>query len=307
MKGLHVKDVIVLAATAAFFLPTAAAATLTQVPDGEIVVTGETRKQAERQAQAYIRQLGVANGHTQAARWIGGVCPHVIGIRPEHAKLVERRIRDIATGASVPLAREGCRGNLIIAFTDDGKAVARKISKMDLSPVARVSASEADRIKNGDQPVRWWYNISTQSSDGAGSVPLSPPGAAFADASGNRADPPINDRTSVIAQYNSSLVSTLTVRGITSATVVVDVERASGASLASIIDYAALVGLAEVRNGAAPDGSILSLFKPAAAPKALTDRDEAFLKGLYKITLDRKADQQQRTLVGQMVKETAAN
>ena len=290
-----------------FALPTTAGASLSEAADDEIVVTGETRKQAERKAQAYVRQLGVANGQTQAARWTGPICPRAIGLRPEHAKMVEQRIRKIAENAGARVARRECQGNLIVAFTDDGKAVARKISSMDSSPTYRISAIEAAKLKNGDSPVRWWYNISTMSRDGANSVPLSPPGAAFADASGNASDPPINDRTTVIAQYNSSLVSTLTVRGITSATVVVDVERASGASLASIIDYAALVGLAEVRNGAAPDGSILSLFKPVAASKALTDRDEAFLKGLYRITLDRRADQQQRTLVGQMVKETAAN
>ena len=290
-----------------FVLPTIAGASLNQATGDEIVVTGETRKQAQRQAQAYIRQLGIATGQTQAARWIGAICPRAIGLRPEHAKLVEQRIRKIAETVGASVAKSECQGNLIVAFTDDGKAVARKISSMDSSPTYRISAIEAARLKNGETPVRWWYNVSTQSRDGASSVPVNPPGAAFADASGNKSDPPINDRTTVISQYNSSLVSTLTIRGITSATVVVDVERASGASLASIIDYAALVGLAEVRNGAAPDGSILSLFKPTASHKALSKRDEAFLRGLYRITLDRKADQHQRTLVGQMVKETAAN
>ncbi len=298
------KSVMVVAA---LLVPTAAAATVSQATDDEIVVTGETRKQAQRQAQAYIRQLGVASGQTQAARWIGSICPRAIGLRPDHAKMVEQRIRKIAENVGAPVAKSECQGNLIVAFTDDGKAIARKISSMDSSPTYRISAIEAAKLKNADSPVRWWYNVSTMSRDGANSVPLSPPGAAFADASGNKSDPPINDRTTVIAQYNSSLVSTLTVRGITSATVVVDVERASGASLASIIDYAALVGLAEVRLGAAPEGSILSLFKPTASQKTLSNRDEAFLRGLYRITLDRRADQHQRTLVGQMVRETAAN
>lgn len=297
----------VMVAAAAFLVPTAATASLSQATDDEIVVTGETRKEAQRKAQAYVRQLGVATGEKQAARWIGAVCPRAIGVNKAHAALVEQRIRKIATEAGAPVARPGCQGNLIVAFTDDGKAVARRISSLDSSPTSQLSARDATKLKTDESPVRWWYNTSVQSKDGAASTSVNPPAAQFTDANGNRSDPPINDRTTVLSQYNSSLVSTLAVRGILSATVVVDVERASGTSLASIIDYAALVGLAEIRLGAAPDGSILSLFKPASAEKALTGRDAAFLKGLYKITLDRRANQQQRTLVGQMVKETAAN
>ncbi len=69
----------------------------------------------------------------------------------------------------------------------------------------------------------------------------------------------------------------------------------------------AQAALSGVRLGAAPDGSILSLFKPTASQKTQSNRDEAFLRGLYRLTLDRRAEQHQRTLVGQMVRETAAN
>lgn len=289
-----------IAATAACAL-VPVAATATQISDDqEILITGESRKQAQRQAQLYVRQLGVANGEKQAARWLSHICPRAIGLSKVHAAMVEQRIRKIAEAADAPLATEKCRGNLIVVFTDDGKGVVSKISSLDGSPEQFLSAHDAKKLKTGQGPVRWWYDIGTQTRDGVGSMSMTPPGAAFTDQGGNRAEVPSNADTTILAQYNSSLVSTQAVRSIKLATVVVDVNDAEGRSLASIIDYAAMVGLAEIRLGAAPDGSILALFKPQPVT-ALSNRDEAFLKSLYRITMDRSANQQQRTLVNSMV------
>ena len=48
----------------------------------DVVVTGERRTPDEvrREAQAYVRALGVAEGSRPAARWADPVCPRVLGL-----------------------------------------------------------------------------------------------------------------------------------------------------------------------------------------------------------------------------------
>ena len=79
------------------------------------------------------------------------------------------------------------------------------------------------------------------------------------------------------------------IRVLRAATVVVDVNRAEGMPLDSVIDLAALVGLAEIRPGAEPPpNSILALYAPDG-PKQLTQLDLNFLRAIYRLPLDRTA------------------
>ena len=86
---------------------------------------------------------------------------------------------------------------------------------------------------------------------------------------------------------------------------VIDVKRAEGVPLKSVIDYATLVGLAEIKLGASPGNSILSLFR-SDGHNRLTRRDRAFLTGLYRIAMDRRAEQQRRALVGAIAGRTTS-
>ncbi len=266
----------------------ASTATATQsAADDEILVIGETKKEAQRQARSYVAELGVAAGERPAARWFDPICPRAIGLNALHASIVERQVRVVIRRAHAPLAAVGCEPNLMIAFTDGPKAVVRHVSRKSTA-LHQVPTPYLRDLKYGPAPVRWWYITEVRSRDGTTSI--------IGDSG--------KDQLSV---GSSSFISTQTVRAITTATVIVDVDAADGLPLRSVVDYAALVGLAEIRGKASPPNSILSLFDGAASPRALTRRDVSFLDGLYRIHMDRSAHQQQRTLIGQMVRETAAN
>lgn len=280
---MRVRSYLVSAALVGF----ASTASATQSAGDEILVIGETKKEAHRQAQSYVRELGVAAGEKPTARWFDPICPRAIGLNPMHASIVERQLREVIRRADAPLAPAACEPNMMIAFTDGPKAVVRHVSKKSTA-LQQVPPPYVRELKSGAAPIRWWYVTEVRSRDGTTTV-IGESG---------------EDQLSV---GSSSLISTQMVRAITTATVVVDVGAADGLPLRSVVDYAALVGLAEIRGKASPPNSILSLFDGAAAPRALTRRDLSFLDGLYRIHMDRSADQQQRTLVGQMVKETAAN
>ena len=101
------------------------------------------------------------------------------------------------------------------------------------------------------------------------------------------------------------MISTMTARVLTSATVIVDLRLVEGRPLAAIADYAALVALAEIRpNDPSPSGSVLAMFDAGGRPE-FTDWDRAFIAALYRIPLDRMGRRHRGLLVRELV--AAAN
>lgn len=266
-----------------------------------VVVTGNrpSREEARREAFQFVRRMGVANGERPAARWEDGICPRVLGLAPAHARFVEKRLRSIAAAAEVPVARTPCRTNIGMLFTSDGPGTMRTVAARSPRRLAEVPAALRPALLDGPAPVRWWYSTERRGRHGEPLANLEPPFVT-----GNGSSPgqvlPGNGDTQIMSQYGSSIVSTQSIRVLTGATVVVDVNRAAGRPLDAVADYAALVALAEVRPGGAPDGSILALFEGETAARELTARDRAFLRALYRLPLDRQARQHRSRLAGEV-------
>ena len=280
-------------------IPPSASSAQSPRSDEVIVVTGELQEQAKRKAQAYIKELGVVTGERPTARWFDPICPRAIGLSAQHAAIVEEQMRQIIREVGAPLAKAGCSPNFAVAFTDGPEQVVRHIASAgsELSPPA------ARELKKGKAPVRWWYNTEFRNRDGMSAGDTVSP-SAFVQAPNYTPLP--SGRSGNLSLYGSSLVSTQVVRAISSATVVVDVQRAEGVPLKSVIDYAALVGLSEIAFSASPADSILTLFQ-SGRNRGLTRRDRAFLTSLYRIAMDRKAEQQRRAIVQAMANPKASN
>jgi hypothetical protein len=207
-----------------------------------------------------------------------------------------------------PLAAAKCEPNLVMVFADDADAMVERIGNSPPGRLGAPGSTAVHRLRTEQAPVRWWYNVSIQSSLGTPGMPDAPRGAKFTDYFNNEGEPPGNVDSATLHHYGASLLSTRSARGIYAATLVVDSKRIGAVSVRSLADYAALVGLAEIQLGAAPDGSILSLFEPAGG-RSLTDRDTSFLSGLYRIAMDREGHLQRQMLVNEIVRpktETAA-
>lgn len=287
-----------LAAAILAFVPSALSSHV-QSSDETIVVTGELEKQARQKAQSYVRELKVASGEQPTARWFDLICPRTIGLSKEHASIVEKQVRQVIREIGAPLAEQGCKANFAIVFTDGPERVVQRIA----GSRGGLPLADARELREGTAPVRWWYNTELRSKDGMTASDASVPWAAV----GSPSYQPLPTGSSgSLPQYNSSIVSTQSVRAIHSATVIIDVNRADGASLKSVVDYAALVGLSEIALGASPQGSILSLFQ-ADGDRELTARDRAFLKGLYQIAMDRSSDRQRRSIIKEMVSASDPN
>lgn len=249
-------------------------------PDA-IIVTGTpvTREEAKKRAAEYVRRTGVAQ-LKPLARWVDPVCPRTVGVDDHVAAIVNARVRAVAAAAGAEVAPADCRTNIVVAFSTDGRALARAVRRkapdqfVELGPVAR------DRVLDGTGAIRWWYTTRDESRDGM----------------------PISDF--YVKLYNSSIVSTQVVRALQTATVVIDVHQADGTPLNSVASYAAMVALAEFRsNPPPPKESILALFDGETERRELSRHDAALLRGIYTVPPDREAFQQRRQLISTVRKE----
>lgn len=262
----------------------------------EIVVSGKalSREEAEAKAASYLQAVGMTSSVRPAARWIDRVCPKVTGIGDAKISArVEARIRAIANDAGARLAQPGCKGNLVVAFTADGGDLARRIGAANPRLMGQVSPEWRGNLVGGDEPIRWWYSSEVRNGDGKAATTATLPWLSVPMDGGNNAvTANVDTGNASGGGYNlgtgASLISTNAKRAITGATVLVDVTRAEGKDLDAIADYAALVGLAEIRFvPSPPPETILALFQPDSRATALTAQDQAMLRSLYRLPLDR--------------------
>lgn len=256
-------------------------------------------KAARDMAERFVRSTGVASGETPAARWAAPICPEVLGLEDIGKRAAEAKIRRVASAVGAAVAPEGCRRNIVVSFTSDGASLAREVVEREPRRVANLSPRAKAAVLTGSAPVRWLYTAETRGRHG-GSETTSGNAAQSGPAThaGSGAGSSIGGDMPTLMHYESSVLSTLTNRILTSAIVIIDTDEAMGRRLDTIAAYAALVALAEIRNAeATPDGSILTLFESSAPPRDLTAQDLAFLRALYRLPLDRQAMQHRGQLV----------
>ncbi|MBJ7500657.1 MAG: hypothetical protein JHC57_12975 [Sphingopyxis sp.] len=240
-----------------------------------IIVTGTpvTREEAKKRAAEYVRRAGIAQ-LKPLARWVDPVCPRTVGVEDDVAAIINARVRAVASAAGAPVAPADCSANIVVAFSLDGRALARAVRRKAPDQFAELAPVARDRVLDGKGAIRWWYTTRDESRDGM----------------------PISDF--YVKLYNSSVVSTQVVRALQTATVVIDVEQAEGMPLDAVASYAAMVALAEFRsNPPPPQESILALFDGEAGRRELSGHDAALLRGIYTVPPDREAWQQRRQLV----------
>jgi hypothetical protein len=276
-------------------------------PQGEIEVIGrrQTEEQARREANDFVRRTVSTSSDDPLARWVTPICPAVLGIHPEYAAIVERKIRALAKVAEIDAAPAPCKTNIVISFTTNAKAVVQRIAKKSPRRIAEVQITDRPALLNGDAPVRWWYTTQETSVDGVSAVTSDGLAANNGTAEGGGSS--IGNGLPTVQAYSSSIVRTQVVRALRSATIVIDVNRAQGVPLDAVAAYAAMVAFAEMKPvQTPPPNSILGLFAPDGRIASATDWDISFLKALYSIPAARAGWKQKRMLVGKILKDSEA-
>lgn len=301
---LRVRAAVLAGAALAFGFPSAASTvqpTSPAVVDDPIIVSGQELRQ---RVTEFVRDTGVARGGTPAARWVDPVCPRVLGLSEEGSRAAEARIRTIASQVGIDVAREPCDSNIVVTFAQDAGALVREIERRTPRRLAEVPATARQALLAGSAPVRWWYMTETRGRHAGSGRGGTGTGAVTTPAThdGSGAGSALGGEVPTMMHYENSIISTLTNRVLTSASVVIDQDAVMGMKLDAVAAYAALVALAEIRSpDSAPEGSILTLFAKSNPPRGLTAQDTAFLRALYRLPLDREARLHRSLLVGEMV------
>jgi hypothetical protein len=247
-----------------------------------IDVIGRKPEEGRKEAQAFVRAVGVAN--RPVARFVDPVCPKALGVPRKIAVRVEARFRAVAKEAGAKLAAAPCQANVTIAFDKNTDAVVDEVARRSPGIFEELGPGHVQSLKRSPAPIRWWHTVAERTKDGLRALGNDVPPSVRLDGPGG---PQLGGQ--VYQQYRSSFLTSQMVRALTSATIVVDVDRATGLPLDSVAAFASLVGLAEIRfDEEAPPNSILSLTAPDG-PRELTTIDQSFLRTLYKLPLDRTA------------------
>jgi hypothetical protein len=270
VAGLSVSAAAMAQEAAQDASPTAPA-TGSQPSNDRVVVTGRKLEELVREFVGEVADPVSSN--FGIARWDGRVCVGVENLPPEAAQYVVDRISEVALEVGLTPGEPGCRPEIAIVFTTDGKALASFLAKEEprvFRPFGGAGGTTQglhalDDFVSSDAPVRWWQI--SMPVDEAGNVAIAIPGepAPFVRGSNSRIHSSIRDE-------------------LWAAVVIVDVARSEGATFAQMADYLAMVTLAQIDPGADPSSfdSILNLFpEPEGGADRLTDWDQSYLKALY--------------------------
>jgi hypothetical protein len=271
----------------------------------EIVVEG--RRTAES-IQAFVADMALPTERDGVlARWDRRICPGIAGLRTRYAEFVIDRMAQRAYEVGLDVGEPGCRSNILIVVSLDPGAVARELVENNRALMGYYD--ERGRVSRGRRalrafaesraPVRWWHVSRQITRDGEGTGE---------DPSGG---PAVNWLTGGASRLQGTGRQDF---GVAFVVVDANVLRDIGFDFGALADYLAMVVLAQLDPDADTSDfpTILNLFAPAGSvtaenqPRAATDWDTAYLRGLYDATRDaRSAGTQQSEIARTMAREIA--
>jgi hypothetical protein len=286
------------AMSAALLTQPAAAAPTPPAEDGttvdSLVVTA--RPIPEKEAiKAFVGTVADETGNDRLGRWDRKICPGVVGLRADYAQLLVDRIAETAVEIGLEVGEPGCKANMIVLATAESDKLAKGMVKdypeafAKFDSGVRQSRRALDRFTVSKAPVRWWHVIARTTADG------------------QRYQKGENIRVRDAGRLRGG-----TRDDFDRVIIIMDVTRIGKLRFASLADYIAMVGLAQIEPEAEITGvsTVLNLFADRAAgaePVArMTDWDKAYLKGLYAARRDvRKGDDQEKDIARSMADDLA--
>lgn len=214
----------------------------------------------------------------------------------------------MAAAAGAPVAPLPCKPNIVISFTDNAAAVAKRIVERRPEVLAGMAAGDREAIVQGKLPVRWWNGLRIETPDGRPATTSS--GTSVAMTGSGEAPTQIgNSGTLFTDSYSSSLIDTHIRISAVAMTVLVDANLATGYELDAIAAYVAMAVLSQagLRRVADPALSILGLFNPGETRlDDLTLYDRALLSAIYAAPTNRTSQRQRGAITALVIDQLAA-
>lgn len=290
-------------------------------PTESVTVTGI--KDIEAAVSKFVGAMTVPTRVAEKlARWKVGVCPITAGLRPEAAKFVTKRVKDLAAQVGAPVNdSNSCPPNIEIVFTT---------TPQDLIDTVRIkypvllgyhdNSAQAERLATVTRPIQAWYTTATQDlrgnpqvdgvrtggvtmqvlmpdvgegviSSGPSYVTMNMPNASAGSVTGNRLGDGLSSNLHhvVIAAEPAKLLEY---------------------EVGTLADYIAMLALSQIQlsDSCQELPSILNLLVPdcSQTAKALTAVDIAYLRGLYKMTPTANVHVQRGEMMYQMGRSLGA-
>ncbi|MES2473448.1 MAG: hypothetical protein V4601_11495 [Pseudomonadota bacterium] len=216
-------------------------------------------------------------------RWDVGICPTVIGVRPEAVRFVIQRVRDTAARIGAPVnADASCRPNIHIVFTTTPQALLTNIrnNHSQLLGYADSAANKA-RLATVTLPIQAWYF--TQTRDNRGKTLFDVPNGVVGEGREIIGLPLPHAQGAVAVTSGRLGDSTRTV--FYNLLIVADPNALLDHEMGTVADHVAMLALAQTEplKDCPTLPSILNLFTPGCAtrPIGMTPADEGYLRGLY--------------------------
>lgn len=273
----------VVAASALLWLPTSA------WPGGppELgTVTIQARQELERQAHRFVTSVIAQPRGASLERWNEPICPLVAGLPRMLDEYIEGHIAEIAGAANAPVAGKPCRANFFVIATYQPDLFLQKLrEKAPWVYDTRNGAGGVERFMHSRRPVRVWLNSNLHCRVNGISGGKSADLMILSETGGGGRQ--VDTTSPYYCSGGDSRLRYASVNAIFSAFIVVDMQRMKRISTRELADYAAMIGLADVRQDADTGGvpTILGLFRqPEDPPQGLTAWDQALLHSLYNTT-----------------------
>lgn len=266
----------------AFIAPFSSAPASGQMPESVPGITVEAQREREKlrhDVDAFAASAITKSFEDSFMRWDHPVCPLVAGFNHQVGEFILYRLSNIARSVHAPLGKENCKPNFFLLNARNPSTFLKILWRR--SPRlfdTRHGIAPVKRFIDYPRPIRVWYNATDIDAD---------EGVAFTDALAESAgigmgtvDYPIH-----VSPSFGSRITTPVVRNIESAIIIVDPDKIQALNIGQMVDYVALVGLAQINLdkdiGQAP--SILQVFSASAIspPLEMTAWDKALLLSLY--------------------------
>ena len=248
----------------------------------EVVVEG---RRLEALTREFVDEVSAPPRNRGLARWRGGVCVGVSGIRQDIAQHVADHVSRVALEYGLRPGDPGCSANVVIVFAEDGQALGdamverrRRVFHLGVGGLDRGKAA-LDDFRFADRPVRWWH-VSVPTNAETGDVAIRMPGDEYPPSV--RGEGRVNQGRWVRDDLNKVII-------------VVDGEAVDGLGLPQLADYLSMVALAQIDPEGDTSGfsTILNLFDDPLDSPGLTGWDRAYLDALYAGPSERIRDSDQ--------------
>jgi len=221
----------------------------------------------------------------QYVRWKQAICPHVSGLAPAAALVIERRVRAVATQVGAPVdPSTACVPNISIIATTDPQASLLSIAKT--SPYLVLGGDQQSTVR---YPVQAWYATWKTNYKGVKTIDI---------------PDRISGTTQTYTPSNLSRLGTGRKPEMATVTVLADTKVLIGMTLGELADYMALLTLTQTAQYGAcqPVETIANLMVPACPaankPHKLSHADIALLTALYEVADEQEQLQKSRIIGG---------